>query len=250
MSSRGRHPPPSQGPGSIARTLAVPVAVLLAGAGCVATVVSLERAPLPEARLVLEEPGPEPGNAQDPAAQEPAAPDPSAPDPAAPDPSAPEPTAPEPPAPDPGPGEEPSEGEDGAEPVPESVPPESYNGVSTVFDTFLVEVEAAYTDTTITDGMGSSATAPSGNEFHIYRLNVTNQGSSPAVFDSYGTIGLTTDGLEYANDVDAEIVVAWDYFWDEINPEESVTTHILFLAPTGTEFAEVHIGGRSLLEPD
>ncbi|WP_150254080.1 DUF4352 domain-containing protein [Nocardiopsis deserti] len=238
MSTSGRHPPPPRGPGSVVRALAVPVAVLLAGAGCVATVVSLESAPLPEARLVVEHPEPGPGSDQ-----EPATPAPSAPDPAPPDPSAPDPTAP-----DPGPEqEEPSAGE--AEPDPQPVPPESYNGASAVFDTFLVEVEAAYTDTTVTDGMGASAVAPPDSEYHVYRLDVTNQGSEPAVFDSYGTIGVTTEGLEYANDVDAEIVVAWDYFWDEINPGESVTTHILFLAPTGTEFAEVHIGGRGLLEP-
>lgn len=199
-----------------------------------ATVVSLERAPLPEARLVLEQSEPEPGTAQEPATPGPSAPDPGPPDPTAP---APSPEQQEPPG-------------GGAEPDPQPVPPESYNGASAVFDTFLVEVEAAYTDTSVTDGMGASAVAPPDSEYHVYRLDVTNQGSSPAVFDSYGTIGVTTEGLEYANDVDAEIVVAWDYFWDEINPGESVTTHILFLAPTGTEFAEVHIGGRSLLEPN
>ncbi len=189
-----------------------------------ATAVSLERAPLPEARLVLEESEPEPGTAQ-----EPAAPGPSAPDP----------------------GSEPQEPRGGgAEPDPQPVPPESYNGASAVFGDFLVEVETAYTDTSVTDGMGSSAVAPPDSEYHVYRLDVTNRGSSPAVFDTYGTIGVTTEGLEYANDVDAEIVVARDYFWDEINPGESVTTHILFLAPTGTEFAEVRIGGRDLLEPD
>lgn len=209
-----------------------------------ATVVSLERAPLPEARLVLEQSEPEPGTAQ-----EPATPGPSAPDPGPPDPTAPEPAPPDPTAPDPSPEQEEPPGS-GAEPDPQPVPPESYNGASAVFDTFLVEVEAAYTDTSVTDGMGASAVAPPDSEYHVYRLDVTNQGSSPAVFDSYGTIGVTTEGLEYANDVDAEIVVAWDYFWDEINPGESVTTHILFLAPTGTEFAEVHIGGRGLLEPD
>ncbi|MCK9871234.1 DUF4352 domain-containing protein [Nocardiopsis dassonvillei] len=244
MGNRGRHPPPSRGPGSVVRALAAPVAVLLAGAGCVATVVSLERAPLPEARLVLEQSEPEPGTAQ-----EPATPGPSAPDPGPPDPTAPEPAPPDPTAPDPSPEQEEPPGS-GAEPDPQPVPPESYNGASAVFDTFLVEVEAAYTDTSVTDGMGASAVAPPDSEYHVYRLDVTNQGSSPAVFDSYGTIGVTTEGLEYANDVDAEIVVAWDYFWDEINPGESVTTHILFLAPTGTEFAEVHIGGRGLLEPD
>ncbi len=209
-----------------------------------ATVVSLERAPLPEARLVLEQSEPEPGTAQ-----EPATPGPSVPDPGPPDPTAPEPAPPDPTAPEPSPEQEEPPG-GGAEPDPQPVPPESYNGASAVFDTFLVEVETAYTDTSVTDGMGSSAVAPPDSEYHVYRLDVTNQGSSPAVFDSYGTIGVTTEGLEYANDVDAEIVVAWDYFWDEINPGESVTTHILFLAPTGTEFAEVHIGGRSLLEPN
>ncbi|WP_444961560.1 DUF4352 domain-containing protein [Nocardiopsis sp. M1B1] len=244
MGNRGRHPPPSRGPGAVVRALAAPVAVLLAGAGCVATVVSLERAPLPEARLVLEQSEPESGTAQ-----EPATPGPSAPDPGPPDPTAPEPAPPDPTAPAPSPEQEEPPG-GGAEPDPQPVPPESYNGASAVFDTFLVEVEAAYTDTSVTDGMGSSAVAPPDSEYHVYRLDVTNQGSSPAVFDSYGTIGVTTEGLEYANDVDAEIVVAWDYFWDEINPGESVTTHILFLAPTGTEFAEVHIGGRSLLEPN
>ncbi len=209
-----------------------------------ATVVSLERAPLPEARLVLEQSEPEPGTAQEPATSGPSAPDPGPPDPTAPEPAPPDPTAP-----DPSPEQEEPPGS-GAESDPQPVPPESYNGASAVFDTFLVEVEAAYTDTSVTDGMGASAVAPPDSEYHVYRLDVTNQGSSPAVFDSYGTIGVTTEGLEYANDVDAEIVVAWDYFWDEINPGESVTTHILFLAPTGTEFAEVHIGGRGLLEPD
>ena len=52
-------------------------------------------------------------------------------------------------------------------------------------------VEAARTDQTITDGMGSYAEAPEGWEFHVCRLNVTNEGSSPAIFDSSGTVATT-----------------------------------------------------------
>ncbi|OKI13739.1 hypothetical protein A6A08_14425 [Nocardiopsis sp. TSRI0078] len=208
----------------------MPVAVFLAVLGCIVMLLALASVPLPHLRVVAEEEA-EPGTAREPGGE-----------------PGEEPSG-EPPGTEPE-RDEPGTGEGGAGAAPEPVPPESYNGASTEFDTFLVEVEKAYTDTTVTDGMGSSDTAPSGMEFHIYRLHVTNQGSGPAVFDTYGTTGLTTDGLEYANDIDAEITVAWDYFWDDINPGETVTTHILFLVPVGTGFTEVRIAGRALLEPD
>ncbi|WP_223830413.1 DUF4352 domain-containing protein [Nocardiopsis quinghaiensis] len=233
MSTSGPHAPPPGGPGSLVRVLAIPVAVFLAALGCVVMVPVLASVPLPNARVVAVEEEPEPGAAREPGQEPPGE----------------EPPSQEPPGGEPE-REGPTTGEGEAGPAPRSVPPESYDGASAEFDTFLVEVEKAYTDTTITDGMGSSDTAPSGMEFHIYRLHVTNQGTGPAVFDTYGTTGLTTDGLEYANDVDAEITVAWDYFWDGINPEETVTTHILFLVPVGTEFTEVRIAGRTSLEPN
>lgn len=131
----------------------------------------------------------------------------------------------------------------------ESVPMSSFNGSSTSVGPFRVEVEVAYTDSTVTDGMGTHATAPSGMTYYIYRLNVTNEGSSPAIFDSHGTRGHTPDGTSYANDVEAEVTVAWDYFWDEINPGVTVTTHLMFLAPEGTEFSYVEVSGQSDLRP-
>ena len=131
----------------------------------------------------------------------------------------------------------------------ESVPLSSFNGSSTSVGTFRVVVEVAYTDATVTDGMGTHATAPSGMTYYIYRLNVTNEGSSPVIFDSYGTRGHTTDGETYANDVEAEVTVAWDYFWDEINPGVTVTTHLMFLAPEGTEFDHILVSGQSDLRP-
>ncbi|OOC55787.1 MULTISPECIES: DUF4352 domain-containing protein [Nocardiopsis] len=236
MGIRGTHSPPPRETGSLARVLAIPVAVLLAGLGCVAMLLALASVPLPHARVVAVEEQAEPGAAREPEPGTGHGPDR------------------EPPGTEPGRGDPPAgedgTGEGGTGTAQQPVPPESYNGASAEFDTFLVEVEKAYTDTTVTDGMGSSDTAPSGMEFHVYRLHVTNQGTGPAVFDTYGTTGLTTDGLEYANDIDAEITVAWDYFWDDINPGETVTTHILFLAPVGTEFAEVRIAGRTPLEPN
>ena len=111
-------------------------------------------------------------------------------------------------------------------------------------------VEVAYTDPTITDGMGSYAEAPAGWEYHIYRLNVTNEGSSPVVFDSSGTVGTTTDGQKFSNDIDAEYTVAYDYLWEDINPGRTVTTHLMFLAPVGTQFAHVLVSGQSDLRPN
>ncbi|WP_236572306.1 MULTISPECIES: DUF4352 domain-containing protein [unclassified Nocardiopsis] len=221
MSTRGPRPPSSPRRGSPARALAIPVAVFLAVAGCLALVVALVNLPVSEIRVVAQQENgnPGPGGGREPE-----------------------------PSPSP-PRDPPATAQDEAGPRPQPVPPEAYNGASTEFGVFLVEVETAHTDTTITDGVYTSETAPEGMEYHVYRINVTNQGTGPAFFDTYGTLGLTTDGLEYANDTDAEYVVAWDYFWDDINPGETVTTHIVFLAPEGTEFAEVRVGGRSVLEP-
>lgn len=132
---------------------------------------------------------------------------------------------------------------------PQDVPPSSYDGTSTTMDSFRVDCEVAYTDTSITDGMGSHASAPSGHEYHIYRLQVTNEGNTPQVFDTWGSTALTTDGREFANDEEAEWTVAWDYFWEELNPGQTVTTYVVFTAPKGTQFSEVRLAGTALLEP-
>ncbi|MBB6118283.1 DUF4352 domain-containing protein [Nocardiopsis algeriensis] len=225
--STGKSP---HGPGRVLRAVAVPAAVLLAGAGCITTAIALNSVPMPTVQVVVgertseqaEDGAEEPEESGGPQETEEPSPPEAEPEPAPP-PQAPEPTV--------------------------SAPPESYNGSSTVFGDFLVTVETGYTDPTVTDGMGSYATAPAGMEYHVYRLNVTNQGAGPSIFDTYGTTGTAVDGRTFAHDPDAEYTVAWDYFWDEVNPGETVTTHILFLAPVGTEFSRIMVGGVSPLEP-
>ncbi|WP_053617636.1 DUF4352 domain-containing protein [Nocardiopsis sp. NRRL B-16309] len=145
---------------------------------------------------------------------------------------------------------DPATASDTAGAVPESVPPESYAGSSTRVGTLHLQVERCYTDTHITDGFAFEDDAPEGMEFHIYRLTVTNEGHAPTAFDTEGTTGTTTDGRVLQNDQDAEFTVAWDYFWDDIEPGASVTSYVLFTAPTGTEFTEVLVSGEGLLEPD
>ena len=148
------------------------------------------------------------------------------------------------------PAQEPPTASDTAEAVPESVPPRAYTGSSTHVGTLLLQVERCYTDTHITDGFAYEDDAPEGMEFHIFRLTVTNEGNAPTVFDTEGTIGTTTEGRVMQNDQNAEFTVAWDYYWDDIEPGTSVTSYVLFTAPTGTEFAEVLVSGEGLLEPE
>ncbi|MFD3686770.1 DUF4352 domain-containing protein [Nocardiopsis sp. NPDC058631] len=208
--------------------LAIFVAVFLAAAGCVATVVTLGNVPAPSIQVVVgeEETEPEggPGSAPSP---EPESPEPESPGP--------ETAAPE----------APQEG-GGTEPVPAG----SYDGAVVRTGAFEVVVETAYTDPTITDGMGMHDTAPPGQEYFILRLDVTNISSAPAAFDPVGSVGLATDGQEYMNDPEAEYTVAYDYFWEDILPGETVTTHILFLVPVGTEFSAVLINGQERLGPN
>jgi hypothetical protein len=242
----GASDPRTRLPGRAAavRTLAIPAAVLLAGVLCALSLIALSLVAVPQVRVTVgeegpaaapgapsEEPAPEPSQEREPGAQEETEEDP----PVEPAPS----PAPEPPVPPPDP----------SDPGTGSVPPSAYDGATTSVGVFRVDVEVAYTDPTITDGMGTDDTAPSGWEFHIYRLNVTNEGSSPVIFDSSGTMGTTTDGQQFPNDVDAEHTVAYDYFWDEIDPGETVTTHIMFLTPVDTEFAHVLVAGQSDLRP-
>lgn len=148
------------------------------------------------------------------------------------------------------PASEPATDSDTAGAVPEAVPPEAYTGASTRVGTLLLQVERCYTDTHITDGFAFEDDAPEGMEFHIFRLTVTNEGHAPTTFDTEGTTGTTTDGRVLANDQDAEFTVAWDYFWSDIEPGTSVTSYVLFTAPTGTEFTEVLVSGEGLLEPE
>ncbi|GAA1468966.1 DUF4352 domain-containing protein [Nocardiopsis exhalans] len=246
--------PPRGRAAAAVRTLAIPVAVLLAGAVCAVTLVALSLVTVPDARVVLgeDEPAaaPAPVEESEPAeeTEEPAPPPSEEP---APEPSD-EPGAAEgepEPVPEPSPAPEPADPEEPAAAEPESVPPSAYDGSTTSVGVFRVVVEAAYTDPTITNGTGSYAEAPAGWEYHVYRLNVTNEGSSPVIFDSSGTVGTTTDGRRFVNDIDAEHTVAYDYFWFEIDPGETVTTHIMFLAPVGTEFAHVLVAGQSDLRP-
>ncbi|WP_328807140.1 DUF4352 domain-containing protein [Nocardiopsis coralli] len=208
----------------------MPLSVFLAGVLCLATVIALTtlvtRTAEPGAGQGAETPAsgteePEPDRDADPA-----------PEPADPDQRSSEEGTSEPPG----------------NTVPEA-PPSSYDGTSTWLGDFRVECETAYTDTTITDGMGTSQTAPSGSEFHIYRLHVTNEGDVPDLFDTYGTTATTTDGKEFTHDEEAETTVAWDYLWDDINPGETVTTYVVLTAPEGTQFAEVRIAGEAVLEP-
>ncbi len=222
----------------MARTLAIPVAVVLAGAVCAVTLIALSAVTVPNMRVVVgEEPAAAPAPSGDPAPEPSEEPDASEED-------EPEPTSAPSPAPEP---QEPRTPPAAAE--PDSVPPSAYNGSSTSVGTFRVVVELAYTDPTITNGTGSYAEAPAGWEYHIYRLNVTNEGSSPVIFDSSGTVGTATDGQKFSNDIDAEHTVAYDYFWSEIEPGTTVTTHIMFLAPVGTQFAHVLVAGQSDLRP-
>lgn len=256
--------PPRGRAAAVVRTLVIPVAVLLAGAVCAVTLVAMSVVTMPDARLVLGEeepaaaPAPEGSGGSEPAEEsEPAepsgepAPEPSDGPGAAESEEGTEKAEPAP-VPDPSPAPEPEKPEESEGPAaaePESVPPSAYDGSSTSVGVFRVVVETAYTDPTITNGMGSYTEAPSGWEYHIYRLNVTNEGSSPVIFDSSGTVGTTTDGQRFVNDIDAEHTVAYDYFWFEIEPGDTVTTHIMFLAPVGTQFAHVLVSGQSDLRP-
>lgn len=229
-------PPGSAGRfGRSARVLAIPVAVLVAVGGCTAALAAVGGLPTPDVRIVVGDEDRDPegsGSGQGSGSD----PEPSA--------------STEPMEEETQESREPETSGPGRQAdSSESVPLSSFNGSSTSVGPFRVEVEVAYTDNTVTDGMGSNATAPSGMTYYIYRLNVTNEGSSPAIFDSYGTRGHTPDGTSYNNDVDAEVTVAWDYFWDEINPGTTVTTHLMFLAPEGTEFSYVEVSGQSDLRP-
>lgn len=242
-----------RGSGGVLRVVAIPVAVFIAGTGCVATVAALTASPLSTVRVTVgEEPAPADQDPDPPAAgeQEPGDPQASAPEP--------DPEEPGPDASDPGSAEprEPAEpqspegGQGSAGSHTESIPPESFNGAHVYHHPFDVVVELCYTDSTITDGMGSHAAAPTGMEYLIYRLNVTNLGEDAAVFDPVDSYGISTDGTVYPSDLDAEVTVAWDYFWGPIAPNETVTTHILFLVPTGTEMAEVMVDGLSPITPN
>lgn len=144
---------------------------------------------------------------------------------------------------------EPPEAGNSDQPSSQDVPPSSYDGTSTTVGAFRVDCEVAYTDTSITNGMGSSAAPPAGHEYHIYRLHVTNQGNTPQVFDTWGSTALTTDERELPHDEHAECTVAWDYFWEDVAPGETVTTYVVFTAPEGTQFSEVRLGGTTLLLP-
>ncbi|WP_306365729.1 DUF4352 domain-containing protein [Nocardiopsis sp. CC223A] len=240
-----------RGSRGVLRAAAIPVAVFIAATGCVATVAALTASPLSTVRVTVgEEPAPRAQDPDPPAAGaeesgEPRAPtpEPGGPDPDAADPEAEEPR--EPAAP-----QSPESGQDTAGSHTADVPPESFNGAEVYHHPFGVVVELCYTDSTITDGMGSHAAAPDGMEYLIYRLNVTNLGEGPAVFDPVDSYGVSTDGTVYPSDLDAEVTVAWDYFWGPIVPDETVTTHILFLVPTGTEMAEVMVDGLSPLTPN
>lgn len=227
-------PPGSVGRfGRSVRVLAIPVAVLVAAGGCTAALTAMGGLPTPDVRIVVGEEDRDPaanGSEQGAGTEPGSSPSPSAE------------TTEEPKRPEAsGPGRQTDSSE--------SVPLSSFNGSSTSVGPFRVEVEVAYTDSTITDGMGTNATAPSGMTYYIYRLNVTNEGSSPAIFDSYGTRGHSPDGTSHNNDVEAEVTVAWDYFWDEIDPGTTVTTHLMFLAPEGTEFSYVEVSGQGDLRP-
>lgn len=219
------------GVGRFTRTLAILVAVLLAAGGCTAAPVTWDESQSPAVQVV-EELRSEPASSAQTPSELPKEPS----------------TQPE--------AEPAAEASSGSEDdgtveraAADAVPLSSFNGSSTSVGSLRVVVETAYTDPTITDGMGSHATAPSGMTYYIYRLKVTNQGSSPAIFDTYGTRGFTPDGTSYANDIDAEVTVAWDYYWDEINPGTTVTTHIMFLLPEGTELSYLRVSGQSELHP-
>ena len=214
----------------IALAVAVPLSVFLAGVLCLATVIALTTlvTRTPESGTGEEAPtaveSEEPRDEQEPEEESGPAPDPQT--------------------------RSSEEGASGGTGQTEpEVPPSSYDGTSTWLEDFRVECETAYTDTTITDGMGTSQAAPDGSEFHIYRLHVTNEGDVPDLFDTAGTTATTTDGREFTHDEEAEWTVAWDYFWEDINPGQTVTTYVVLTAPEGTQFAEVRIGGAAVLEP-
>ncbi|MGW5875236.1 DUF4352 domain-containing protein [Nocardiopsis terrae] len=232
MSTSDPRPPSPGRVSTVVRVLAIPVAVIVAGAAFAVTLLALSSLSLPNVQVVLGEEESSSGPASAPESPEQGEPgaEEAEPEEAEPEP-APEPVEPRTPA------------------EPDSVPPSSYDGATTAVGVFRVHVETAYTDSTVTNGRGSHAEAPSGWEYHVYRLNVTNEGSSPAIFDSSGTVGTTTDGRSFGNDIDAEHTVAYDYFWGEIAPGATVTTHIMFLAPVGTEFAHVLVSGQSDLRP-
>ncbi|WP_211716002.1 DUF4352 domain-containing protein [Nocardiopsis sp. MG754419] len=217
----------------MARLLLIPAAALLAAGILVTALITVGGVPVPEVRIVVGEQEPE-GAGEAPAEEPGPAPE----------------STPEPPEePSREPTTEPRNPGEGERTGSASEPLSSFSGSSTSVGPFRVVVETAYADATVTDGRGSDAEAPSGMTYYVYRVDVTNEGSSPAIFDSAGTEAFAPDGTSYTNDVEAEVTVAWDYFWDEIDPGTTVTTHLMFLVPEGTEFTHLQVSGQSELRP-
>lgn len=132
------------------------------------------------------------------------------------------------------------------------VPIESFGAAYTYVDPFQVYVNEAYVDEDgfIHDGMGFSEQAPPGLEYHIFNVQITNDGTYPASFDTYGTVGYDAQGRQYTNNENAEWTVADDYFSGEmLNPGVSVETDIIFLLPEDVQLVEVKVQGFGSLIP-
>lgn len=136
-------------------------------------------------------------------------------------------------------------------PERQDVPIDGFNATYTYVDPFQVYVIEAYVDEDgyITDGGAFYETAPPGMEYQIFNLKVTNNGSYPAPFETYGTRGYDAEGRQYTNDEEAEFTIADDYFWTELNPGSSAEADIVFLMPEDVQLVEVQVQGYGSLIP-
>lgn len=145
------------------------------------------------------------------------------------------------------------------EPVVEETPEElepvdvaDFVGATTESGPFQVTVVEAYNETTVSDGWGSTETAPDGMEYSVLRLEVTNTGSSPEWYENYGVSGMTHLENTFNSDDDAEIAICdfdTEFYSDELNPSSSGFTYSIFLLPEGETLVSVSLSAGGELVP-
>lgn len=145
------------------------------------------------------------------------------------------------------------------EPVFEETPEElepvdvaDFVGATTESGPFQVTVVEAYNETSISNGWGSTETAPDGMEYSVLRLEVTNTGSSPEWYENYGVSGMTHLENTYHSDDDAEIAIYdidSEFYSDELNPNSSGFTYSIFLLPEDETLVSVTLSAGGELTP-
>ncbi|RNL85542.1 DUF4352 domain-containing protein [Halostreptopolyspora alba] len=119
-----------------------------------------------------------------------------------------------------------------------------FGGLSGADEVFEIRVNEAYIDDdgTVTDGLGSSETAPEGMDYAVFNIQITNVSDAPAAWDGMDHLATGASGKTYANDIEAEFAAADDYFPGEtLNPGASVETDAIFAIPPGENLVEVEL---------